>query len=108
MGSEYAHIILNLMVVIALLAVLFFVAKKLKVNKYSENKKINILNAVSIGTKEKILLLEVNNAILLIGATPSHIETLYVFGESESEKIIPEKQTTKRTSFAEHLTDVVS
>ena len=45
----------------------------------ANNKHIKIINAVSLGTKEKIVLMEVNDVVLLIGATPNHIETLHVF-----------------------------
>lgn len=104
MESEYTHIIFNLLAVIALLGVLFFVAKKLRFNKCPENKKINIINAVSIGAKEKIILLEVNNAILLVGATPMHIETLYVFNENEPVRELKESKLAKEPTFAEQLT----
>lgn len=108
MGSEYAHILLNLLAVIALLVVIFYVARKMKLNKYSENKKINIINAVSIGSKEKIILLEVNNAILLIGATPTQIATLHVFEEGDSIRLTAESKVTQEPTFAEHLTNALN
>jgi flagellar biogenesis protein FliO len=53
--------------------------KKFKLANNVGDRQIKIMNAVSIGAKEKILLVEVNKTVLLLGATPSHIETLYVF-----------------------------
>lgn len=84
MGSEYIHMALNLVAVIGLMLLLAFVMKKLKLPKQIGNQRIKIINTVPIGAKEKIILLEVNNTILLLGATPNHVETLYVFDSLEA------------------------
>ncbi len=81
MTSLYGYSILNLLAVLTFIFVLMYVVKKLKLSKYAQNRHIKIINSVPIGGKEKILLLEVNNTFLLLGATPNHIETLYVFDE---------------------------
>ncbi len=81
MGSEYTHVFLNFFVVIALMCVLFYLMRKFKLAKYAGNKNIKIINVMPIGAKEKVILMEVNNTILLLGSTPNHIETLYVFNE---------------------------
>lgn len=86
MGSEYSHMALNLAGVILILCVLMYILKKVKTSKSTNNRDIKIINAVSIGTKERVLLLEINNTTLLVGATPNHISTLYVFNESDSIK----------------------
>jgi flagellar protein FliO/FliZ len=81
MSSEYIHVFVSLLGVIAIIFVSVFLVKKFKFHKYAKHKHINIINIVPIGSKEKVILLEVNNTFLLIGATPNHIETLYVFNE---------------------------
>ena len=83
MESEYLHFGLNLLAVMALLIGLGFVLKKINKVKYKGNKQINIINVVSIGAKEKIILLEANGSTLLIGATANHIETLHRFNDLE-------------------------
>lgn len=99
MGSEYGHIILNLVVVLGLIIFLLYLLKKFKFAKKGGAQHIKIINMVPVGAKEKIILLEVNKAILLIGATPNHIETLYVFNELEAleNKSVP-------AHFSEQLT----
>jgi flagellar protein FliO/FliZ len=72
------------LVLIVLLAVLYSV-KKLKLGKYASNQQIKVLNMVSIGAKEKIVLIEVNQTKLVLGATPNHIETLYSYTDTELE-----------------------
>jgi flagellar protein FliO/FliZ len=90
MTTEYTHMLVSLFGVLALLLACVFALRKFKQASNVGNKQIKILNAVSIGAKEKMLLVEVNKTVLLIGATPSHIETLYVFNELEA-GIAPEK-----------------
>ncbi len=102
MASEYAHILFNLLAVLALLLATIFLLKKFRMAKYSGKKHINIINMVPIGTKEKIILLEVNNSFLLVGATPNHIETLYVFNELEVEKSVGNEEKTKE-DFSKQL-----
>jgi flagellar protein FliO/FliZ len=96
MTMEYTHMLVSLFGVITLLLVCLYVMKKFKVANNVGDRQIKIMNAVSIGTKEKILLVEVNKTVLLLGATPSHIETLYVFNELAEE-------TAPKQSFAEQI-----
>lgn len=109
MGSEYAHMISNLIAVITLIFVLVFVMKKLKIAKYAGNKHIKIINVVPIGPKEKLMLMEVNNVFLLVGATANHIETLYVFNELSAAEVAVEEQLSKnkKISFSEQFKRLV-
>lgn len=101
MTEQYLHVILNLfLVLIALFTVLYFV-KKFKIGKYANEQQIKILNMVSIGTKEKIVLVEINQTKLLLGATPNHIETLYSFTDTEAESVF-----VKSKSFSDQLNQI--
>lgn len=85
-----------------------YVAKKLKLAKNNGNKQINIINAVSIGAKEKILLVEVNNTTLLLGATPNHIETLHIFYELDQAKSDEKEENLTQRSFTNELSNMVN
>jgi flagellar protein FliO/FliZ len=97
MGTEYVHVILSLLAVVALMLGLVFLLKKFKLTRYAVNKHIKIINIVPVGAKEKIILMEVNNTVLLVGATPNHIETLHVFNELESKPLL------KKPTFVEQM-----
>lgn len=103
MMSEYVHVIFNLFVVVALMYGLFYVAKKFKMVKNPEQGKINIISAISIGTKEKILLVEVNNARLLLGVTAQRIQTLHVFNEEDIHSLAAAEPMMQEASFKEQL-----
>lgn len=86
MENEYVHIIVNLIAVLALMIGLIYILRRFKQTKYNNKQGINILHVVPVGTKEKIMLVEVNQSVLLLGATANHIETLYIFDQAETEK----------------------
>lgn len=86
MENEYLHILLNLFAVVVLIFVCIYVLRRLKFPKAVNKQGINILHVMPLGSKEKILLVEVNRSLLLLGATANHIETLYVFDQNEAEQ----------------------
>ena len=88
MGSEYAQAIYNLLIVLAVMFSLFFLLKKFKIAKYNKNKFIKVLQVVPVGAKEKIILIEANNKLILLGATASHVEMLHVFDQVDSEDVL--------------------
>lgn len=104
MLSEYNHMILNLLGVLILMLIVLYLLKRFKVAKDAKNQHIKIINTVAIGAKERLILMEVNNTILLVGATPSHIETLYVFDELEPESAAID--APPHHTFAEEMTAV--
>jgi flagellar biosynthetic protein FliO len=83
MESQYFHMIGNLCFVLVFLAGAIYCLKRTKIGSSLSSKHINIINHSRIGSKEKLLLIEVNKTLLLIGATPNHIETLYIFDAKE-------------------------
>lgn len=74
--------VINFIVILAFILVLLYVLQKVVSVRVKLNQKINILQNTMIGTKERLLLIEINDTTLLIGATPNKIETLYVFDQS--------------------------
>lgn len=108
MGSEYLQVILSLLGVLSLIFGSMFFLRKFKLARFATNKYIKILNMVSVGPKEKIILMEVNNTFILVGATPNHIDTLHTFKEMEPAKATLEDQAIRSTSFTEHMKKVVN
>jgi flagellar protein FliO/FliZ len=101
MTSEYSHMILNLLGILILILIAMYLLKKFRATKDSRTKHIKIINTVPIGAKERVILMEVNNTVLLVGTTPSHIETLYVFDEMVPEQTATDQYTNH--SFADEM-----
>lgn len=99
MGMEYFHVMLSLAAVISLMLVLVYFIKKFKLTRYAANKHVKVINIIPIGSKEKIILVQVKDSKLLLGVTANHIETLYVFNETDREE--------KASEFAEKMEAVI-
>lgn len=103
MDSEYLYPALNLLGVLVLLLIFIYIFKRIKHARDIKHNPIKIINTVPIGSKEKLILMEVNKAILLVGATPNHIETLYVFNELESEKSVADECSDVKGVFSAQM-----
>ncbi len=78
MSSSYLiQLILGLVIVILCVVALAWVAKK--VNKFhsSSDDSIKIISGISVGTREKIVLLQVGEEQLLVGVSPGNINKLH-------------------------------
>ncbi len=72
---------------LAVLAVFFacvWLLRKLgAVNSLSKNAKLRVISGISLGMREKVILLQVGNKQLVLAVTPGHIETLAVLEGSD-------------------------
>jgi len=76
---------MGLIVVIALILGLAWVLKKYARLPGNNQVDMKVLGGLSLGTREKAILIEVENQRLLVGVTPGHIQTLHVL-DNNSEK----------------------
>ncbi|VAW66773.1 hypothetical protein MNBD_GAMMA08-1664 [hydrothermal vent metagenome] len=72
---------MGLIVVIALILGLAWVLKKYGRLPNNNLVEMKVLGGLSLGTREKALLIEVDNKRLLVGVTPGHIQTLCMLDE---------------------------
>lgn len=78
------NMVMGLVVVIALILGLAWVLKKYGRLPSQNMVDMKVLGGLSLGTREKAILIEVENTRLLVGVTPGHIQTLYVLGEGQN------------------------
>lgn len=77
------NMFMGLAVVIALILGLAWVLKKYGKVSGSNVVDMKVLGGLSLGTREKAILIEVDNTRLLVGVTPGHIQTLHVLGDAQ-------------------------
>jgi flagellar protein FliO/FliZ len=63
---------------IPLIIVTIYLFKKSMIVRLTGNQSIQLINQMSIGTKERLLLLKVNDDMILVGVTAHNISTLHV------------------------------
>lgn len=78
MSSSYLlQLILGLVVVILCVVALAWFAKKMNKFHSSSDDSIKIISGISVGTREKIVLLQVGEEQLLVGVSPGNINKLH-------------------------------
>lgn len=78
-GSELLSFAASLIVVIGAILVLGWVYSRSKSLGGASNDVISVVASRALGTKERLLLVEVADQQLLIGMTASQVQTLHVF-----------------------------
>lgn len=86
---------MGLVVVIALILGLAWVLKKYGRLPNNNQVDMKVLGGLSLGTREKAILIEVENKRLLVGVTPGHIQTLYVLDDKSVSSIAEDSFESK-------------
>ena len=71
----------GLFIVILSIVIVVWLIKRLGRFNYSGQQSINIIGGVSLGTREKIVLIEIGNEQLLIGVAPGQVNMLHKLSE---------------------------
>ena len=79
--SLYAFLILSLMIPLIIISIYIF--KRFIIKVPSGNDIIEISAQLSLGAKERLLLVRANGKSMLIGTTPQSITTLHVFDNED-------------------------
>jgi len=77
-GGHLLNVTLGLMAIIGLIFALSWFVKRFTQGAISGNSHIKMLSAMPLGTRERIVLIEVGNEQLLLGVTASTVNTLHV------------------------------
>ncbi len=77
------RMVLGLGGVLAVLAVLAFVARRLRQGNVFKSGMIEIISGVSLGGREKVVLLRVGGDEILVGMSPSGMRPLHVIRKNE-------------------------
>lgn len=82
MGEASLQMLLGLGAVLAVIFGLSWLARRLNVGVPGATANMKVVSALSVGQKEKVLLVEVDNQRLLLGVTPQQITVLKEMGEA--------------------------
>lgn len=90
--SYILQILSSFIAVIIFILVIAWLMKKSGRFGVSGNKVINIVSSMSLGMREKIVVVNVEGVNIVIGVAPGQIRTLYVLGDSPSKEEIASDQ----------------
>lgn len=75
--------LLGLGATLLLLVGALFLLKRLQGRRPGQGKLMHIRGATAVGTREKVVLLEIGKQVLVLGVTPGRINTLHCLDASE-------------------------
>jgi flagellar protein FliO/FliZ len=101
--QELMRVVTGLLCILLLIVCLAWIVKRLNVVKFSSSKGFQSIATMSLGPKEKIVLLKVGVRYLLIGIGASTVNILHDFGEEQPQGFDSENKPT----FAELLKSAV-
>ena len=94
----------GLILVVAVIFILAWLVKRLNLTQHSQNGLLRIVAGVAVGTKDRIVLLQVGEEQILLGLSPGRIEKLHTL----SDPIVIEENTHPGTPFAQKLNKLMS
>lgn len=92
-GGHLVNVVLGLIAIIALIYALSQFVKRFGGGTFSGNSQLKILSSMPLGTRERIVLIDAGGQQLLLGITPTNINTLHVFPEPIVIDNTPETQS---------------
>lgn len=98
----------GLVIVLGLFFLLVWLMKKLSGGSVAGSGQMQVMGGISLGMREKIVLLKVGNQQLILGVSPGHIEKLHVL---QGEDCLVSESTTRLTetgnNFASKLSQIM-
>jgi len=91
-------------VLLMILAVAWFVKRFTAVGAGGHTGQIQILSGISLGSREKAVLIRAGKQHILLGVAPGRVETLHTFNEGE----ISENTTDAPAGFQESLSKIMN
>lgn len=102
-GANLLNLVLGLLLIIGLIFALSWLVRRMGSGGLLSSNQIKVVAAMPLGTRERIVVVEVGGQQLLLGITATQINTLHVF----SEPVIDSQQATGQSEFGKKLMAVL-
>lgn len=80
--GELLRVVLSLIAVVVMILAVGWLTRRMQARVRPGGQRVRCLETLAVGVKEKVLLLEVGERQLLVGASPSGLRTLLVLDEA--------------------------
>ncbi|MBT6579061.1 MAG: flagellar biosynthetic protein FliO [Cellvibrionales bacterium] len=100
-GTSVIQVILSLAFVIVLIYAVAWYVRRLQLTTSGTGQSMRVVSALSVGTREKVVLVQVGEEQLLLGVAPGRVNVLRQF----EGVAIEAKESGLRTGFAKILND---
>ncbi|MEZ5563349.1 MAG: flagellar biosynthetic protein FliO [Gammaproteobacteria bacterium] len=82
-ASATLRMVAGLVIVLGLLAATAWVSRRFRAGSAARGGAVEILTGLSLGNRERVVLLKVGRDQVLVGISPSGLRTLHVLGQTE-------------------------
>lgn len=107
-GGDVLQWLLGLAAVLLVILGCAWLARKFGSFSYRGNGVLKVVEGLSLGTRERVVLLQAGNKRLLVGITPGQMRTLLVLDDDSSEPGSPSGDDPEPPkTFANNLRDVL-
>jgi len=93
-GAELLRVALSLLGVVALIFVVGWLSRRAQGRIRPGGRRIRCLESMPVGTKERVMLLEIGGTQLLVGVSPNGLRTLHVLATPIVDDSPPSAQPT--------------
>lgn len=83
--SAAIRMVLGLTVVLGLLAVTAWVSKRFRASAQARGGQIEIVSGLSLGARERVVLIRVGGDQVLVGVSPSGMRALHVLNQNQNQ-----------------------
>ncbi|GLO12606.1 hypothetical protein PPUJ20028_11870 [Pseudomonas putida] len=104
LGGQLAQMVLGLLLVVGLIFFLAWMLRRLQSTAVKGGQVIEIVGSRAIGPRDRLLLVQVGKAQILIGHTPGSIEALHVLAEPVE---VPDGARQATPEFAQRLMELM-
>lgn len=101
LGSQLFTVVVSLAVVIGAIFACAWLVRRYGGGARLPGQRVRTLATVSVGTRERVVLIEVNGAQLLLGVAPGNVRSLHFFGADAAP--VGADAATFAGTFAEQL-----
>lgn len=104
-SGDMLHWSVGLLIVLAIFFLCVWGMRKLTGGAAGGTEKMRVVGGLSLGIREKVVLLQVGKKQLILGVTPGRIDTLHVL---EGEDCLHSETPPNNSGFAQHLLQVMT
>ncbi|MGY4526394.1 flagellar protein FliO/FliZ [Pseudomonas sp. TE21394] len=104
LGGQLAQMVFGLLLVVGLIFFLAWLLRRMQGTAVKGGQVIEIVGSRAIGPRDRLLLVQVGKAQILIGHTPGSIEALHVLAEPVE---VPENARQATPEFAQRLMELM-
>ena len=102
---EAIKVALSLAVVLTIFYIFVYIFKKYMGGPLKSNSSIRMLGGISVGSKEKIVIVEAGKVNLLVGVSGYGITKLHQF--TEDELVASQENDQSMMSFGQHIENII-